>query len=1288
MAGSCDIFKHRLNVIYKTFLTSNSPEAALDRAKAVLIANINNTVRAAETNKPLQAEWALPVLTGINDYVLALAAPEETTTTVTPEQTVQKEVVDTRKPEDIIGPKYINDLGDFLMNLYLKLGREARANSNLVGIPAKDKAKYTKSVNSLISQYNELKAYVGKGLTKFSNVFKFNKELPFTKIPDLFNNLDHPDIVKYKEYLSKIAPEINNLKQLIRANIDGNAIKVIQENPLIHFMKPNADGKLVLSDDVVTVVAIAAYEYAATQLNGLVINTDSSINAMLVRDSKANISVLADSLFRYSGKNINNVADTIGNPLLGVLGISATNPIESSRLAHSLGFLGIKALQDMGYLEQKVISKVDYERAFKEGRPRANRANRDDAQNTIDEVDIIDESDFTDDSSIYSELSTTSADRVVFVRAVTQTTKGKYSTIKVIPKVEALIAQYKERDANKVSINTVLKEVFGMGSKYGLPITDPKETRVPKYLTNTKQKLSKIAKKTIRKANSNPYRINVNVFETFKALYVNDDTKDALLESLGYTFDVENTLQQHFRVKANATNNLLIREIEASLEFYENLGDKEEFYFNFEIWKNSRVGISNDAGIEPLGSKLFRHLIGLSAFRVDIPTNDLNSDLVVEFKKSVMAGFGVESDTKTNKEVVAAFDTLIQDKRIQDAIDSIESGENLSSISDILKDYKNKSHTLESLMNMKEYQDAIKGNRAIRSTTAREQDGKTNGPTIGTLMTLMDSDGTLDDILAAMGIFVKPGDTDYTTVSKNIRDTYQSIATEWNTALQNMNYLKPHLQSRAISLYNVQNKYFGDFFKEGKISKAIRELAKYPFMKTIYGQSIPSLRRDLGNTLLTNIYKRVQDANEDSSVIREVNEDIRALTDVVGNFPLEGTALNHRLSEDLEQAIIESVNLTYGGAMVSVINRKFRGFLAYRKAINDAMKLTADMFLAVLKHKVEEQEKVLGRTLSENEIYKIMYDKEGGLYEMLPTYATPNTSELDEGFFGLSPVKRRSDKSKVQVSYNKPIKNTQLLIRGARADDRFNRTTRSHTGGIHQLWFTDPGVGGLIGLIHSFDGSLAQRMIEHFITFGVHDAFFFPPTYAMEGGKYLNREFMNMTLDYSIGSSVLNTFNRVTDEFSKYTKLLDPKVVNNIRSKYREQKDDILSNIFDAEGNRREFAKKAAIYHQFASEGTAVANKHVKPTVTKPPVKPTTTEVVATDAEITAALEEGVDQEVNALLVKYKEQSATVTKVTKSGRLTIDVGGKKVSNIKFESLNLSEQDKQKIKDILNCMGGK
>ena len=1007
------------------------------------------------------------------------------------------------------------------------------------------------------------------------------------------------DLIGQNDLLKDASLNIRAIAEAIAASIYGNhpdnkgtMLQDFLKNPAIVFMEQVNGNSLVANPTIMEAIAIVAYNHIGTQAGSLMFNSPFTIRRMLGKDSKEDLPREA-KILNYAGTNINNLADTLGAEIMSILDMkiqredNSDTSIDKKRMQHALGFIAIKGLLDTGYVQQNVISKTEYDALFEK-----------------------------DEDTIEGQ---TDINRVVFISVpIVRDKNGKVELQD--KKVMATKHVQKVRDEFKVEeFKKAMRDIISLKDNEISPITK-KVRGIPKFLKNTFQLLSETAKVAVKTANEREYSFNTTAFDKFLEMYNDPELTDALLTSLGYTHDLD-AETEYTRDSKEAANILIRREIEELLEFKKQIDikNKKIFYFNHDVWKNSRMGMSSDSGINPQASKLVRHFVNLSSFDKTLDSKLQGEQRIAAIramKISIAAGLDIDPAKKGGDGALELLNMELNNPTSALAI-AITTPNNKNIIA-MMQKYGLKSHSLESFLALQEvllYEVGTKESITVR--TALEIDGKTNGVAISLAQFFgIENQNELEAILKSVGIFTKESDTQYLEATKGEEDLYEQISVAWDGIVSKVltNIRTGNYNKNDAHLWLTQHKYIGNITNDGKVDKAAREASKYPFMKTIFGQSINRLKLDFGNELVARIYKKVEQLGIDrdnnvpeeiiSGKLDEINADILVLTGVKGTFNTENF-MKHMLSADILNKIAESASETYGVALADAINNKFSSFYALRDSLNSSVASISDLFIAL----VENKARALNVTITNELLNTLMHDSisKGGLAEFLPSIRTVHSKTLLEGFIALKKSNKRSanEDNKVQVNYAEafPIINNPISF--GSIDPILEGDTTSHTGGITEIALENAGVGTMIGLLHSFDGAQMQTIITAIDAFGIHDAWLFNALDAESHGKELNRIFKEQNEQYSIAEAIKerleeikelvvkesgksvpeNIAKKFIEEYAIVTTGTDKKLsINYVASTVEEARKDWFGRIknwaqfvFDNSGYPAEFTEEAVV---------------------------------------------------------------------------------------------------------------
>jgi hypothetical protein len=443
-------------------------------------------------------------------------------------------------------------------------------------------------------------------------------------------------------------------------------------------------------------------------------------------------------------------------------------------------------------------------------------------------------------------------------------------------------------------------------------------------------------------------------------------------------------------------------------------------------------------------------------------------------------------------------------------------------------------YTLESFKAVQALKDFEDTGKESTIRTAMETDGKTNGVAIMLAQFFGVATVDLPKFLKATGMFTDPSDVDYFTATAGEFDLYQDLAIDWSNNID-------ALRKDNSQLINAQSLYFGNLLtlnEDNKIEVTSegRALSKDPLMTVIFGKGIDSLKLDIGQELVNKVYAKVQKLMDESSadsinfnntyVTRElnaINSHIKLFTAAVnygkgtaGTFTLENYK-DHVLSKKITNAIIFSTFETYGDAVGQAIDFKFKPFYKIRSKMVNAMDMMGQLFIDLVEDYAKTNDLIVT-----NELIKEL--SEGKFKDYLPAVNTPNSKgDITKGFLFIKQISERSEAEgqAVQITFNsnRAIKGKEILMSGEKRDIK---PSDSMAGNISQVKLIVGGVGGIIGQIHTIDGSTIQPILTEFPVFGVHDAKYANPLIATDSGMRFNEVFRDINSKFSITQQIEN----------------------------------------------------------------------------------------------------------------------------------------------------------------------
>jgi hypothetical protein len=1056
--------------------------------------------------------------------------------------------------------------------------------------------------------------------------------------------------------------EFKNLVRLLSNTINTNNFTQYhneEESPLVQLMSPN---KRYINKQVTLAMAIAGYNYLLTRGNETLFNSINDIKSMLGYDSQDPLPTEAIEMFQDIGLDMKLVASTLGQDIMRSLRITMSTEVETNRMQMALGMTTIASLANLNFMQQ-VSMPITLFNEFK---------------------------------SEPSEVSNPNA-----VVNFTSLNAG-YSLNEDGTKS---IRYQNQRFANLVSRMSkehlaAIKNLFDVSDKVIRPRFTPKYTKVPKYQKGTRQQLPPKVVEAIEANNKRPYSFNTIVYESIMSAYTSEDpeVRLAMLRSFGYVTDFTG-LHKADQVTHESKNRQLIKELDALKEFGDILKERgsltKSIYFSYESWVNTRLGIKNDTGINPLQSKLVRSMVSLK--KPKSKAVPLGSKASAFYLRAIADTFGIATDKVKPAEFASKFDQLLTVPEIAAVLDIFKSEKGF--------DYANKDHLLkltevqkvfskedpaqlyEGLLKLGQLSAYI-GDGPIKSSMLPndiyiQQDGVSNGLAIAHMQA-----GEVDSRkLAGFGLFSDPDTKEFTEADRE--DTYERIT---SNLLNDLFANQTNRQDIAVILKNL-----GDIYKqEGSsitITSAGRKLTKYPAIAAVYGQGTRSLARTLTDTFINNIYSKLSSIQGDDivrkQVLEEVNKDINqvvgaGLTKRVLKRDFVFTAdnyLNTWIHPALVNQITELISVLVADTLSENLRKDFPQVFELRNAVNTTADRLSSLFIQAVNKKIGDS--ILTRDMLQELVTKPI--AEGGLREIAPVFKTSSSTTIEDGYLAVKVQKGYSNKpgSKVKTSYKQ---NTVPVVSYTRKGDRIvksNLTTSSHTGNSKEIVLESNGTSTFVSLILSIDAKQVHEVVTKHDVFTVHDAIIVDPVNADKVGKDNNKIFLDINYDYFVGNSIQERTKEILDYLQSnkdIEKLLGTKAFNTVVNSIKEANDS-SNTIFEVSKVRRAkmFEEAIGSSSQFASLGTVVPSPYYKG-------KPTTV-----SKALEQAAEEIVEQDVfadkvAAEIMKTRKANAKAFNTLAEGTQTKAIR-EAISRVKPDYIGRDTRTAKQLLEAIKCRIG-
>jgi endonuclease YncB( thermonuclease family) len=827
--------------------------------------------------------------------------------------------------------------------------------------------------------------------------------------------------------------------------------EVIEKNPISLFMKVDEKGNRSYDDNFIAAMMLNGYSWLAENKLDLLGKDKANINRFFSRDSDSPVSQIEYELLADKGITRQLAIKSLGSQIYKSLGLKLKKDISAvkeERLINDLGATALRILEESNILIEQELNAQEKELLY--NKPQTEKTTK-------------------------------------FVKLVTvQDIYGK--TIPTAD-IQKMITYFKE---NSKDINAL----FGLESQK----TGPSKTKPKKVVENVSKSTLKVPeknRKTIKKMQETPWIKRDKNMKVFNLL-----PKETMLRIGGYVEDI--TQLHESRVKSVEGLN---REIEKAYddltEFDNNFYEGEYFYFPYEFWLNGRYGMKSNT-VNPQSKKLHRHMVGIASHEITI---EPNSKELEQFKLAVAMAFDGDVDKKRKQTSLNYFDQLVQDEKVQQAIQALDnvlnkksSQEDLDVIEEIVAKYKEKYHTLDGLIALHEY--ATKGEygkKAFDTGLAMETDAVTSG----FILTLLQAP-VINNVMKWLkkgGIYKGTSYKEFGAWAEedgNL-DSYQTLAFIVAGKLKEIYKEQPKL----LPLENIMGSMVNP---DGSVTPAGRKLMKSPFMTFIYGSSLDNIVKDLSEEALDSVYKKMEKGED----LEALQKDLHALglnVDIINN-PLKRFSIKQE--EYLKSLILE----TYGESVQVALESEFASLIDYRKQTNKMFGLMFKAFDIKFKQAVNVKQNELGRSLT-----RVEYDE--------------ITESLHSIFPGVRPVFSKSDDEKVSVisrekqydpndSERTTVSQFTQSIPGYNGGTTLGQQVTSHT---YQYVYEASMTAGPVVTIHYIDGSIITSPLSKYEALGVHDAVNHSLENVVAGTKDYNKSTLQVSANYNVAKEIFNSVN-------------------------------------------------------------------------------------------------------------------------------------------------------------------
>lgn len=785
-----------------------------------------------------------------------------------------------------------------------------------------------------------------------------------------------------------------------------------------------------LLEHVKPAITAAAYNWIIGNAKKAMFNAPKDIAKIIAPEDKSYVPTKEQiELLKYAGVAKSAMIKTLGSDIFNALQLTTKKDsyaYSRSKMSTSLGSLALWSMVKAGLLTTKEIPSDAMSSDFATAQKAAKRLGlykkRGQKQEDFEEkLDAKTKEDLEAQKKLIS-----SSENTFFRPASDVIPKGEEASTDLSPYLENIVEGSKE-------YNKLTEKLFNVASSKVFPTFTPSKN-APVTQQGSFMKLSKKMQDILIDHMSRKQVIKKNIHSIWTGLDVETQAR-----MNGFMLEDEIAAEMVAdRAGMLGKNRAIMREIEDYAEFVDNVmqGDLDKgFYLKHSIWKQLRIGIQGV--IDPQRNKIHRSLIMQEGFENELSVN--NPKHMALFSLAVAEGLDLDVDKKQPqtaiREVGQLFyphmykdldaKTLAQGDALRAGVDEIikrlddpNAEMNQEVLLKAVKAGKMKTHTLDVLVNVAEYQRALRdGKTTFKANAFREIDGITNGVAIGTWQFAVGKD--LADTMAKLNRmgFGFDSDFDYTYGDFINRegqlDTYQSLVPEWRKALfdnlqkftnssQKQEQMDGKKLAAIINLIGNPEIAIKDIewneLDKLDISKAERDGTKYPLMFLVYGSSDEAVQDAIGKAYVAGVYKKMKAINEMHSAyieswkgVKQTPEDtiqrrqefanikneltmlvesvevvlgeqiatghIKAIPEMRDAMMGEGTfpnLLEFEFSTKQVEDLTVEVGTLYGEPLTKVVDTNFKAMKNSRDFVNKSARFAFLAFEGIYNHEVEK----------------------------------------------------------------------------------------------------------------------------------------------------------------------------------------------------------------------------------------------------------------------------------------------------------------------------------------------
>lgn len=881
------------------------------------------------------------------------------------------------------------------------------------------------------------------------------------------------------------------------------------DEDLVQYLADNG----VLDENVLTAISTAAFTWATENGSQSPYNTEDAIRSILRKEQGEDLTVEEVQEFRLAGERDKLVINDLGRRAAEALGLVTTADAPSnltSKLESSLGSYALNILLKEGVAERHPKAGTWFARDQKSEAEASHwfvRVKRD-----------------------HTEAGWVNQDRV---EDMVQTNKGTKNGLNALFGVESALTSV-----------TFEKPAFKQSTTKGTQQQVPSEQR-------------EILAKDVQR----PWVLRQDMIS------LGNVPRDLLNRLVGVKSLDQTLVHKARRDSVEGKNDGLIREVDHYLELLQSPELVEDinrpFYFNRRVWRQQRVGIDSNT-INPLSSKVHRFLMKMPEWTHTVTLNgpDLN-----RFKLAVLEGFGESTDKQTNQTSLARFYSLATDPVVTAGVEAamaLTAGNELTGTQQEALEAAvamggEGLHTLDALMHLGYYQRALNaGETAFTSSLVREGDGINNGPILSLLQAGAWASPEEGVAWANKGGLFETGSAHEYFGSwkedKANNDLYESLAgTIDEKARASYAVADPRTKAQYAGVFGILGSFRNT--DTGRVTKDGRKRVKTPLTGMIFGASPKKSIANMGRELVEVFYENLEAiANKDypneraretafSQQLTAINALLVDKVAIPRNLAVDDV-LNLELTPAQQSQVVAAFEASVGEQVQAALDTHYKGFLEFRKQMNEAAKLAFDLYKLTRDYEYRQYLNELmdsgampfvtekGQRRALMDLTKAqqteLADRLKSVDPLVHTVMSKESGQLAAGLRmakitrSLAPAEARAYSTNVSFKSGFPVTPT-----GPR-DPKGKMRKALRGSGLTQVE-TDPGVAMFIMLIHAMDSSIISRTYKDVPGLNVHDALI-TASNRMEGAmRTMNQQTLNTMVNYSLPEEMLQAMFRVYD---------------------------------------------------------------------------------------------------------------------------------------------------------------